>query len=730
MMVDNLFTHYSFQSNNITCANNKVSSTLYFILFCSLFLYRRKGEQSLLEGLFNEDISHLKGVGEKRLKALENLGIQTIWELLTYFPFRHEDLTVKDIETLEDRQKVVLEGTVIAQAHVQFYGRKKSRLSFRMNVDHVIVPVSFFNQHYLEKQIEAGESIRVFGTWDAQRMQLSGIKIIGTSGVNQNEEFEPIYHSNKDISHAVIKKLVKQAWDIYHDSIVELLPVSLMEKYQLLPLKEAIYHMHFPENEQSMETARQTIIFLEFFTFQLRVQLRRMSHKIKDAGRVIDYDVERLKDFFASLPFELTQAQKEAVNTISADMKRTIQMYRLLQGDVGSGKTVVAAGAIVAAESAGVQSAFMAPTEILAEQHFNSLFAIFEPFDIRIALLTGSTKAKERREILAELENGAIDILIGTHALIQEDVLFKDLGLVIIDEQHRFGVNQRKALREKGIQPDVLFMTATPIPRTLSMTAFGEMDVTTIGEMPPGRKPVNTIWIRKKQLPQLNSEILKELQNGSQVYVVGPLIEESEELDLENATRLAEIYTKNFSPSYRVALLHGKMTAQEKEETMQAFKSHQTDILVSTTVIEVGVDVPNATMMIIHDADRFGLAQLHQLRGRVGRGQKQSHCILVADPKGENGVKRMKIMTSSTDGFVISQKDLEMRGPGEFFGKRQSGIPEFKVADIVEDEGILEHARYEAGNIIVERTFFENKEYEQLRNLVGIEDGKINDILD
>lgn len=683
-----------------------------------------------MERLLKEGISHLKGVGDKRLKALENLGIQNIWDLLTYFPFRHEDLTVKDIETIEDRQKVVLEGKVIAQAHVQFYGRKKSRLSFRINVDHVIVPVSFFNQHYLEKQIQAGESIRVFGTWDAQRMQLAGIKIIGTSNVNPEEEFEPIYHSNKDISHSIIKKLVKQAWDNYHDAITEILPMALRNKYQLLPLKEAIYHMHFPENEQSMEIARQTIIFFEFFTFQLRVQLRRMSHKLKDAGRVIDYDVNRLKKFFTSLPFELTQAQKDAVNTISADMKRSSQMYRLLQGDVGSGKTVVAAGAIVAADSAGVQSAFMAPTEILAEQHFNSLRTIFSPFDIQIALLTGSTKAKDRREILERLEQGNIDILIGTHALIQDDVIFQNLGLVIIDEQHRFGVNQRKTLREKGFQPDVLFMTATPIPRTLSMTAFGEMDVTTISEMPPGRKPVKTIWIRKKQLPQLNKEILKELQNGSQVYVVGPLIEESEELDLENATRLAEIYTKNFSPNYRVALLHGKMTAQEKEETMQVFKNHQADILVSTTVIEVGVDVPNATMMIVHDADRFGLAQLHQLRGRVGRGQKQSQCILVADPKGENGSKRMQIMTSSTDGFVISQKDLEMRGPGEFFGKRQSGIPEFKVADIVEDEAILEHARYEAANILVKRTFFENEEYNALRNIVGIEDGKINDILD
>ncbi len=683
-----------------------------------------------MDVLFKESVGDLKGVGAKRKEALQQLGIESIWDLLTYFPFRHEDLTVKDIETIEDRQKVVLQGVVIAPAHVQFYGRRKSRLSFRINVDHVIVPVTFFNQHYLEKQVNEGESLKVFGTWDAQRMQLSGIKIIGSQTANQNEKFEPIYHSSKDISHAIIKKIVKQAWDTFQQEITEVLPDYLLQRYQLMPLKEAIYNMHFPENPELMNLARETIIFTEFFVFQLRVQFRRMVHKNIGAGQAIDYDLDQLKNFFAQLPFELTNAQKEAVNAISADMKRPIQMYRLLQGDVGSGKTIVAAGAIVAAHSVAVQSAFMAPTEILAEQHFDSLQSIFEPFDIRMALLTSSTKTKERNELLAQLEKGEIDIVVGTHALIQEDVIFQHLGLIIIDEQHRFGVNQRKALREKGKHPDVLFMTATPIPRTLSMTAFGEMDVTTIDEMPPGRLPVKTYWIRKKQLPQLYKEIKKELDKNSQAYIISPLIEESDELDLENATKLAEVYSETFAPQYRVALLHGRMSAQEKEETMQQFKHHEIDLLVSTTVIEVGVDVPNATMMVIHDADRFGLAQLHQLRGRVGRGAKQSYAVLVADPKGENGVKRMQIMTSTTDGFEISQKDLEMRGPGEFFGKRQSGVPEFKVADIVEDEQPLEVARYEAAHLLLEDDFRKNPHYQVLRTLVGIEDGQINDILD
>src|SRR5690625_2259102 len=619
---------------------------------------------------------------------------------------------------------------VIAQPHVQYYGYKKSRLSFRINVDHVIVPVTFFNQPYLAKQVTEGEEIKVFGTWDAQRMQLSGIKIIGGNTANKNEKFEPIYHSSKEISHAVIKKLVQQAWDKYHQEIIEILPEDLISKYHLVPLKEAIFNMHFPKSPEIMNTARDTIAFTELFTFQLRVQYRRMQYKNIGAGQPVHYDLDRLKVFFSQLPFELTGAQKQAVNAISADMKRPIQMYRLLQGDVGSGKTIVAAGAIVAAQSANVQSALMAPTEILAEQHFQSLQTIYKHFDIEVALLTSSTSTKDRRELLKRLANGEIDCIVGTHALIQEDVVFSHLGLVIIDEQHRFGVNQRKALREKGQHPDVLFMTATPIPRTLSMTAYGEMDVTVIDEMPPGRLPVKTYWIRKKQLEQLMMTIQKELNKQSQVYVISPLIEESDAMDLENATQLAEIYRNEFSPHYRVELLHGKMSATEKEEIMQQFKNHEVDILVSTTVIEVGVDVSNATMMIIHDADRFGLAQLHQLRGRVGRGEKQSYCILVADPKGENGVQRMQIMTQSTDGFEISQKDLEMRGPGEYFGKKQSGLPEFKVADIIEDEHVLEAARYEAANLLVDHAFMEDSEYQNLRISVGIEGGEINDILD
>lgn len=681
-----------------------------------------------MESLFNESVEKLKGVGKKRKEALNNLGVITVWDLLTYFPFRYEDLTVKDIKNIEDRQKVVLEGIVIARPHLQYYGRKKNRLSFRIKVKDAIIPINFFNQPYLAKLVEEGSKTKVFGSWDARRMQLSGIKIIKHS--SENEKFEPIYHSSKEISHTVIRKLVRQSWDLYHQKIEEILSNNLRNKYHLLSSKEAIYNMHFPETEKMRNMARNTIVFTEFLIFQIKNQYRKKLHKNIGKGRAIYYRLDYLKDFFRSLPFELTNAQKKAVNAIAADMMRSSQMYRLLQGDVGSGKTVVAAAGIVAAQSISLQAALMAPTEILAEQHYKSLEKFYDSFDIKIELLTGSTKEKKRRKILEKLEQGKIDLLIGTHALIQEDVIFNNLTLVIIDEQHRFGVNQRRKLREKGKNPDVLFMTATPIPRTLSITAYGEMDITVIDELPPGRLPVETYWIRKDSISSLMNQLLKELENDSQAYVVSPLIEESDLIDLENAEKLFQQYTERFSPDYKVSLLHGQMKNEEKEVIMDEFKNHQIDILVSTTVIEVGVDVPNATMMIIHNADRFGLAQLHQLRGRVGRGNKQAKCILIANPKSENGIERMKIMVSTSNGFKISQKDLEMRGPGEFFGKKQSGLAEFKLADIVEDSLALEAANFEAEKMVEKKDFLKAKKYQLIRYLVGIEDGKINDILD
>ena len=430
----------------------------------------------------------------------------------------------------------------------------------------------------------------------------------------------------------------------------------------------------------------------------MQLQVLKCETKDVSQGLIIPWQADLLEKKKATLPFELTAAQERSLNEILQDMKSPAHMNRLLQGDVGSGKTVVAGLAMYATYTAGLQSALMVPTEILAEQHFDSLSQLFP--ELQIILLTGGMKPAERRPALEAIEVGQVDMIVGTHALIQESVIYHQLGLVIIDEQHRFGVGQRRILREKGNNPDVLMMTATPIPRTLAITAFGDMDVSIIDQMPAGRKPIITRWVKHEQLEVVLDWLIKELQRGAQVYVISPLIEESEALDLKNAIALEEELKAYFGDKAHVALLHGKMKSDEKDAIMQDFKEGKTDILVSTTVIEVGVNVPNATVMLIMDADRFGLSQLHQLRGRVGRGNKQSYAVLVANPKTESGKKRMKIMTETTDGFVLAEEDLKMRGSGEIFGTRQSGLPEFQVADILEDYPILEEARKVASQIV------------------------------
>ena len=447
----------------------------------------------------------------------------------------------------------------------------------------------------------------------------------------------------------------------------------------------------------------------ELLFFQLQLQVLKEENRSVGQGIVLDWDKKKLKALQAKLPFTLTEAQERSLNEILADMRSPYHMNRLLQGDVGSGKTVVAGLAMYAAVTAGKRAALMVPTEILAEQHLQSLTSLFP--SLRILLLTGSLKAAERRERLELIQTGQVDLIVGTHALIQEGVHFHDLGLVIIDEQHRFGVDQRRILREKGQNPDVLMMTATPIPRTLAITAFGDMDVSIIDQMPAGRKEIITRWVKHQQLNLVLDWLVKEIQKGSQAYVISPLIEESEALDLKNAIALEEELIAYFGDRARIALLHGKMKGEEKEAIMQAFKQGEIDLLVSTTVIEVGVNVPNATVMIIMDADRFGLSQLHQLRGRVGRGDKQSYAVLVANPKTESGKRRMKIMTETTNGFVLAEEDLKLRGSGEIFGTRQSGIPEFQVANLIEDYPILEEARKVAIQVVTTPNWRENPDW-------------------
>ncbi|MER2001046.1 MAG: ATP-dependent DNA helicase RecG [Carnobacterium inhibens] len=666
-----------------------------------------------------DSVSVLPYVGEKRLEALHQLGIHTIADLLSHYPIRYEDIQEKDLLEIEDQEKVTLKGNVVSEAIVSRFGPKKNRLSFRLIIEHAVITVTFFNQPYLKSKIVTGEEMAVFGKWDAKRKSLMGIKILGTRSDAEHGDFESVYSANKHIKQSTILQLITEAFKLYEDLIPEVVPQELKTKYRLISHHDAISAMHFPASEEQKVQARREVVFEEFLLYQMRMQIVRKKQKAMGKGNSVNYNVKDLRNFIETLPFELTKAQKRVVNEICSDLRQPIHMHRLLQGDVGSGKTIVAAIALYAAANVGFQSALMVPTEILAEQHMESLDELFDPLEVKIALLTGSTKTKDRRIILEQLANGELDVLIGTHALIQEDVHFSRLGLVITDEQHRFGVNQRKLLRDKGKDADVLFMTATPIPRTLAITTYGEMDVSIIDEMPAGRIPIQTTWIKPQNFEKTLEFIEIQLKKGSQAYVICPLIEESESLDVKNATDIYEKLSVYYGGRFEVGLLHGKMKSSEKESIMENFKERKLDVLVSTTVIEVGVNVPNATTMVIYDADRFGLSQLHQLRGRVGRGVKESYCILVANPKTENGIERMKIMTETTDGFLLSEKDLELRGPGDLFGNKQSGLPDFRVGDIIGDFGALEAARQEATQLVNQKDFLTNKKYQPIREAVG-----------
>lgn len=654
----------------------------------------------------HQPLSVLPGIGPKSAEKYKKLGIETVEDLLLYFPFRYEDFKSKNVLDLEDGEKAVVSGIVATPANVQYYGYKRNRLRFTIKQGELVLAVSFFNQPYLADKIELGQTVAVFGKWDKAKGALTGMKLLA----QVDDDLQPVYRLSQGVSQSALVKVIKTAFEAGLDQLLEEnLPQILMDKYHLLSRRQAVRAMHFPKDLEEYKQALRRVKFEELLFFQLQLQVLKEENRSVGQGIVLDWDKKKLKALQAKLPFTLTEAQERSLNEILADMRSPYHMNRLLQGDVGSGKTVVAGLAMYAAVTAGKQAALMVPTEILAEQHLQSLTSLFP--SLRILLLTGSLKAAERRERLEFVQTGQVDLIVGTHALIQEGVRFHDLGLVIIDEQHRFGVAQRRILREKGQNPDVLMMTATPIPRTLAITAFGDMDVSIIDQMPAGRKEIITRWVKHQQLNLVLDWLVKEIQKGSQAYVISPLIEESEALDLKNAIALEEELIAYFGDRARIALLHGKMKGEEKEAIMQAFKQGEIDLLVSTTVIEVGVNVPNANVMIIMDADRFGLSQLHQLRGRVGRGDKQSYAVLVANPKTESGKRRMKIMTETTNGFVLAEEDLKLRGSGEIFGTRQSGIPEFQVANLIEDYPILEEARKVAVQVVTTPNWREHPDW-------------------
>ncbi len=654
----------------------------------------------------------VKGIGEEKAKDLQELGIYSIKDLLEYLPFRYEDYRPKPIEELKHEERATIEGTIQSESVVRIYAKKKSKLSVRVLIGNILVTAVFFNQHYLKAKLVVGTRVTLTGKWDQHRLMLTVNDCKFGKGISQSS-YIPIYSVGGKITVKALNKMIANAFAQYGNLIPEILPEQFLQNYKLLERKVALYKLHFPNSYEEAKQARRRMVYEEFLLFQLKILALRKFQRENSHGTAINYQQNKVDMFVKQLPFPLTIAQQRVVTEIINDLASPYRMNRLLQGDVGSGKTVVAAICLYATVTALYQGALMVPTEILAEQHYHSLKQLLEPMDVSVELLTGSIKGKKRKELLHRLETGQLQIIIGTHALIQEEVKFNRLGLVITDEQHRFGVEQRRILRNKGQNPNVLFMTATPIPRTLAISVFGDMDVSTIDEMPAGRKPIETYWAQHHMLSRVLTFVEKELKKGRQAYVICPLIEESEKLDLQNAI---DVHTQlqQFFKDYQVGLMHGRLHSSEKETVMQQFSQNSVHILVSTTVVEVGVNVPNATIMVIYDAERFGLSQLHQLRGRVGRGEAQSYCILLADPKSVVGKERMKIMTETNDGFELSQKDLELRGPGDFFGSKQSGLPEFKIADMIHDYRALEVARNDAAQLVLSELFWTSPDYRYL----------------
>ena len=668
----------------------------------------------------NKDIQYVKGIGPKKASKLNKLGIFTINDLIYYFPRQYEDRNkLKKICQLEDKEKATIRAIISSiETSTPRKGLSITKLSVRDETG--FAKLVFFNQDYIVKSFKSGDTILVFGKVkkDFNGVELSSCEVEQMSNNPKSTcGIMPIYPLTYGLTNKELMGIIKTIFTNEQIVVKEYLPKRIIEKYKLCSIDYAIKNLHNPTNKESLKIALYRMVFEEFLILQLGLFLFKNGVVEKDGIYFNRHD--NLKAILDSLPFKLTNAQNRAFNEILDDMASNKVMNRLVQGDVGSGKTVVALLSLANCVLNGYQGALMAPTEILAEQHYISLNETLSQFGMNIGLLVGSLTKKQKENILEKVKNKEIDILIGTHALIEDKVEFNNLGIVITDEQHRFGVRQRNKLSEKGYNPDILVMTATPIPRTLALILYGDLDISIIDELPPGRQPIETIAVYKdKRDKAYNSLVREEVEKGRQVYIVCPLVEESEAIEAKSAVELVEELRSEYFSDLRLGLLHGKMKPSEKDEIMKSFKNRELDILVSTTVIEVGVNVPNATLMIIENAERFGLAQLHQLRGRVGRGKHKSYCILIYSSKSEVCSQRMGIMEETTDGFKISEKDLEIRGPGEFFGTRQHGLPELRVANIFKHMKILKLAQQEARYIISEDLKLQNYENKKLKQEV------------
>ena len=667
----------------------------------------------------SDPITMLKGVGEVRAKQLAQLNIFTLRDLICHFPRGYEDRTkLVPIEKLEPDVPACFRAMVMNTPRTSHIRKGLDLTKVQVADTTGRLNVTFFNSRFAAQQLEYGREYIFYGAVSGDFIGYSMTNPVFEAPESQpvtTRRILPIYPLTAGLTNAALLRLVQQALAVC-GLPEEILPAEVREKYGILPAERAYFAIHEPNSMAEAELAKKRMIFEEFFVFSAGLSLMRAARKEKKTEPYTDFD---MAPFYDSLPFTLTGAQRRAVGEILEDFRRGIPMNRLVQGDVGSGKTMVAAAAAYCAARNGAQTALMAPTEILAEQHFASLSALFVPLGVSVALLTGSMTGKQKKDVRERIAAGEVQVVIGTHALLSESTRFEHLGLVITDEQHRFGVGQRSRLSAKGEDPHLLVMSATPIPRTLALILYGDLDVSILDELPPGREPVDTFLVGESYRPRINAFIRKQVAEGHQCFVVCPAVEENEELGIKAASVWAETLQQTVFPDLRIALLHGQMKGAEKEAAMASFARGEADVMVATTVIEVGVDVPNATLMVIEDADRFGLSQLHQLRGRVGRGKAKSYCILTTHNRNPETLQRLKALCKTTDGFKIAEEDLRLRGPGDFFGSRQSGLPAFRVADLGCDLAAMKDAQQASADWIDAYGASDTPEAKALRQRIG-----------
>lgn len=635
------------------------------------------------------DLLSIKGLGAKTKALLEKLNIYTVEDLLTYYPCRYDFLQRSDLDNLQEADKVIIDGRVESLPIILRFNKGLNKMNFRLASSKHVVGVSIFNRAYLKAQLSIGTNVIVIGKYDKTKNIVTASDVrIGSLG--NSLKIEPVYHLTTGITSKNLKTYINLGILMYGKNVKDLIPNYILERYKFVNKKTALNIVHNPSDIDKLKQVQIRLKYEELFAFMVKINYLKENNK-KENGlnrNILESDIE---NFYSRLHFTLTNDQKKAIREIVDDLNSSKRMNRLLQGDVGCGKTIVAIIAMYLNKLSGYQSALMAPTEILATQHYQNIKDLLGD-SVHVELLVGSLSKKEKTRIYQGLQDGDIDIIVGTHALIQSDVVYSNLGLVVTDEQHRFGVNQRENLKNKGIMPDVLYMSATPIPRTFALTIYGDMDISVIKELPAGRKPIKTYIKKNDEIKDVLEMMLQELENGHQIYVIAPLIEDSENTDLTSVNELRDKMSLAFGKKYNIAMLHSKIGALQKDEIMNNFKDGKVHILISTTVIEVGVNVPNATMMVIFDANRFGLSTLHQLRGRVGRGSLDSKCVLISSQETE----RLNILEKTTDGFMISEEDFKLRGSGDVFGTKQSGDMQFKIASIKDDYKILVKANEDA----------------------------------